>query len=136
MFPASDVSAPLGMRIATGGMCSKESGMESKRTFIRTSPYCIALTPQALVNPAGDARGRNCTAVCGRKAVRVSSSVQLGMFLSALFRHSRSRHHTDHDSRRLSLGVIHALRGLYKIRRLGVRDVDEGPRVTIGERKP
>src|SRR5208283_456731 len=34
-LPASDVSAPLGIRIATGGMCSKESGMESNRTFIR-----------------------------------------------------------------------------------------------------
>jgi hypothetical protein len=32
---ANDVSAPLGMRMACGGMCPKESGMESNRTFIR-----------------------------------------------------------------------------------------------------
>jgi hypothetical protein len=29
------VSAPLGRRIATVGMCSKESGMDSSRIFIR-----------------------------------------------------------------------------------------------------
>jgi hypothetical protein len=32
------VSAPLGMRIATGGICSKESGMESNRMFMKTYP--------------------------------------------------------------------------------------------------
>jgi len=30
---ASDVSAPFGIRMATGGMCSNESGIESNRTF-------------------------------------------------------------------------------------------------------
>src|SRR5262245_53789976 len=33
-LPASDAKAPFGIRIATGGMCSKASGIESKRTFI------------------------------------------------------------------------------------------------------
>src|SRR5580704_5438946 len=31
---ASDASAPFGMRIATGGMCSNESGIEKRRTFM------------------------------------------------------------------------------------------------------
>src|SRR5215470_6415168 len=34
MLPASDASAPFGMRIATDGMCSNESGIESSRTFM------------------------------------------------------------------------------------------------------
>jgi hypothetical protein len=34
-LPASEASAPLGMRMPTGGMCSKESGMESSRMFMR-----------------------------------------------------------------------------------------------------
>jgi hypothetical protein len=38
------VSPPLGIRIATGGMCSKESGMESNRTFIRTGPHYFGAT--------------------------------------------------------------------------------------------
>ena len=33
-LPASDASAPFGMRIATGGMCSNESGIDSSRTFM------------------------------------------------------------------------------------------------------
>src|SRR3954451_22981958 len=33
VLPASEVRAPFGMRTAIGGMCSKESGMESKRIF-------------------------------------------------------------------------------------------------------
>jgi hypothetical protein len=37
----------LGMRIATGGMCSKESGIESNRTFMGTCPYCLAVIPRA-----------------------------------------------------------------------------------------
>jgi hypothetical protein len=44
------VSAPLGMRMACGGMCSKESGMESNRTFIRACPYCFDAIPQARVD--------------------------------------------------------------------------------------
>ena len=34
MLPASEVSAPFGMRIATVGMCSKESGIERRRMFM------------------------------------------------------------------------------------------------------
>src|ERR1700682_2113683 len=37
MLPASDASAPLGIRTTIGGMCSKESGIESSSTFIRVS---------------------------------------------------------------------------------------------------
>src|SRR5215813_5315099 len=33
MFPASEASAPLGMRIQTVGVCSNESGMESSSIF-------------------------------------------------------------------------------------------------------
>src|ERR1700686_4074230 len=47
--PANDVSAPLGIRMPTGGMCSNESGMESNRTFIRTCPYAPMRIPQARV---------------------------------------------------------------------------------------
>jgi len=32
MLPASDASAPLGIRIATVGVCSNESGIDSSRT--------------------------------------------------------------------------------------------------------
>jgi hypothetical protein len=32
-LPASDDSAPFGIRIATDGMCSEESGIENSRTF-------------------------------------------------------------------------------------------------------
>src|SRR5713101_1692729 len=70
------------MRMATGGMCSKESGIDSNRTFMRTCPF-------ARNNPRG-----------------------------------------------LPLGVIHALGGLHKIRRLRIRNVDEGLRVAVGEREP
>jgi len=34
MLPASDASAPFGIRMATVGMCSNESGIESSRTFM------------------------------------------------------------------------------------------------------
>ena len=40
MLPASEARAPFGIRIATGGMCSKESGIESSRTFTATSVRC------------------------------------------------------------------------------------------------
>src|SRR6185369_7660950 len=33
MLPASEDSAPLGIRMATVGMCSNESGIDSSRTF-------------------------------------------------------------------------------------------------------
>ena len=37
MFPASEASAPFGIRIATGGMCSNESGIDKSRTFMAPS---------------------------------------------------------------------------------------------------
>ena len=37
-LPASDVNAPFGIRIPTGGMCSNESGIESNRMFMRLHP--------------------------------------------------------------------------------------------------
>src|SRR6185295_16319077 len=37
MFPASEVRAPLGIRITISGMCSKESGIERRRMFIAAS---------------------------------------------------------------------------------------------------
>ena len=40
-LPASDASAPFGIRIVTGGVCSNESGIERSRTFIGT-PRCPA----------------------------------------------------------------------------------------------
>src|ERR1700688_2182821 len=46
------------MRIATGGMCSKESGMESNKTFMSTSPYCHAvIRRRAVKHSNGDAYG-------------------------------------------------------------------------------
>ena len=36
-LPASDASAPLGMRMATGAMCSNESGIDSRSTRMRRS---------------------------------------------------------------------------------------------------
>ena len=39
MLPASDASAPFGIRIATGGVCSNESGIDSSRTFTETSEF-------------------------------------------------------------------------------------------------
>src|SRR5205085_9967206 len=38
-LPASDASAPFGMRMATAGMCSNESGIDSKRMFIAGAPF-------------------------------------------------------------------------------------------------
>src|SRR5215831_4952582 len=38
MLPASDVSAPFGMRMPTVGICSNESGIESSRTFTTDPP--------------------------------------------------------------------------------------------------
>src|SRR5262245_48936957 len=36
MLAASDVNAPFGMRMTTDGMCSNESGMDNRRTFMAT----------------------------------------------------------------------------------------------------
>ena len=33
-FPAKDVNAPFGIRMAIAGMCSNESGIENSRMFI------------------------------------------------------------------------------------------------------
>jgi hypothetical protein len=33
-LPASDASAPFGIRIVSDGVCSNESGMENSRTFM------------------------------------------------------------------------------------------------------
>ena len=35
-LPAMDASAPLGIRTTIDGMCSKESGIESNSTFMRS----------------------------------------------------------------------------------------------------
>src|SRR5690348_2043858 len=56
MFPASEVRAPLGMRTATTGICSKESGMESSRMFIlkllrKRNDAC---EPAGIIPPAND----------------------------------------------------------------------------------
>src|SRR5215471_7263297 len=42
MFPASDANAPFGMRIATVGMCSNESGIERSRTFTGASVFATS----------------------------------------------------------------------------------------------
>ena len=47
-LPASEVSAPFGIRMATVAMCSKESGMASRRTRMRGSyrhPRALAPRP-------------------------------------------------------------------------------------------
>jgi hypothetical protein len=38
-LPASEASAPFGMRMATGGVCSNESGIDSRRTFMDHAPF-------------------------------------------------------------------------------------------------
>jgi hypothetical protein len=58
------------MRIATGGMCSKESGIESNRTFMCTCPYGFAVIPPARVEPNSEANGRNCNAEPDRNIAR------------------------------------------------------------------
>ncbi len=40
MFPASEASAPFGIRIVMTAVCSNESGMESRRTFTTFSCGC------------------------------------------------------------------------------------------------
>jgi hypothetical protein len=42
-LPASDASAPFGIRIASGGVCSNESGIDKSRTF--TGPFA-RITPR------------------------------------------------------------------------------------------
>src|ERR1043165_5604981 len=47
MLPARDASAPFGIRIATGGMCSNQSGIDSSSTFMRRSQcYITPMTKQ------------------------------------------------------------------------------------------
>ena len=46
-FPANEASAPLGMRIATDGMCSNESGIDSNKMFIGYSSYARPSSPIA-----------------------------------------------------------------------------------------
>src|ERR1700685_3409989 len=47
MLPASDVNAPFGIRTATVGMCSNESGIESNRIFIPGTPQIRRRSPQS-----------------------------------------------------------------------------------------
>src|SRR5438105_12831270 len=51
MLPASEASAPLGMRIAIVGVCSKESGIEisSTRTAENDTPNLVRVMLQNLV---------------------------------------------------------------------------------------
>src|SRR5580765_4282449 len=37
MFPASDANAPFGIRIVNDGVCSNESGMDRRSTFMAVS---------------------------------------------------------------------------------------------------
>src|SRR2546428_1316848 len=48
MLPASEASAPFGIRIATVGMCSNESGIESSRRFTFITAWGPTPTPNAL----------------------------------------------------------------------------------------
>src|ERR1700683_3401377 len=72
------------MRMAAGGMCSNESGMDSKRTFIGTCPSLSVVIPRArekLTNYEADAR--NCTADADsapmgpRKKGRTAAAIQV-----------------------------------------------------------
>src|SRR3989442_6633051 len=70
-LPANEARAPFGIRIATGGMCSKESGIESSRTFTATSVRC------------GLSAGRKERRTFGRtvppRDVRVNATLPFGM---------------------------------------------------------
>jgi hypothetical protein len=46
------------------------------------------------------------------------------------------RQHSYYNSRRRCFCVVHPLGGFHEVRGLGFGDVDEGLRVTIGEREP
>src|SRR5262249_2927764 len=46
-LPAREVRAPLGIRMATGAMCSNESGIERRRTFTATVLAPRMLRPRA-----------------------------------------------------------------------------------------
>jgi hypothetical protein len=51
-LPASEVSAPFGIRIPTGGMCSNESGMDKSRIWMEnpfaTRSWLAFLAPGGL----------------------------------------------------------------------------------------
>src|SRR5262245_46100954 len=50
MLPASDVSAPFGMRTIGTGMCSNESGIERRSIFILASRRGNAIDCDSLVH--------------------------------------------------------------------------------------
>src|ERR1039458_10317000 len=78
-FPASDVSAPLGIRIACGGMCSKESGMESNRMFISACSYCFNATSQPRVEQNIDQnRAKSVVAIVPMLAAKCCPDVKKG----------------------------------------------------------
>lgn len=56
--------------------------------------------------------------------------------LLALFRGARTRQHAHDNSRSLVLCVIHTLSGFHEVRKLRVRNVEEGLRIAVGEREP
>ena len=47
MLPAREASAPFGIRIVTGAVCSKESGIDSSRMFM-TARSSAALNVRGL----------------------------------------------------------------------------------------
>jgi len=50
--PARDVNAPLGMRMAIGGMCSNESGIEKQQDVHRRAPlHSLVLRPLSILGP-------------------------------------------------------------------------------------
>src|SRR5262245_22907029 len=53
-LPASEVRAPFGMRMATAGMCSNESGMENSSTFIGSCPDRSRQQRQGLLDQIGE----------------------------------------------------------------------------------
>src|SRR5262245_56403789 len=52
-LPASEVRAPFGMRMATAGMCSNESGIENSSTFIGSRPARSHQQGQGLLDQIG-----------------------------------------------------------------------------------
>src|SRR5258705_390586 len=76
-LPASDARAPFGMRIATAGMCSNASGIESSRMF-------MVLRLRASDSPRDDKLAGH--AVAGSLAMRCDGLEVLGLRVFARLR--------------------------------------------------
>ena len=112
-LPASEVKAPLGMRMATGAMCSKESGIERRRTFMDCgrprSTLGWAFAHGTPIPPAGV----NAVMLLGDVRVHVlrdgSFALDGGAMFGVVPRVVWERDHPADDRNRIQLGLNVAL---------------------------